>query len=253
LKTRVFSVLLVASLAFVVPVSGRFDDSGGAPGFVGTSAFFFRNFGEVHRNENDSIIILDGAYPQSPSSTSPSTIEFKGNVRQEAQVFLSTVVVWLGGISWLTPPAEQNVDLSGSITFHVWLESDDAEPSASGIGVGVLVLDSQGAAVGDPVYSYQYKFGNYLTPAPSQYTLSVSLSRSLAVGQRIAFSVGAGSTIEGWRVKVTFDSVTFDSRTEMPTTVYVVPEYADGAHDLVLALASLFVVVVSFQARGRKR
>ncbi len=117
--------------------------------------FYFRGFSELYRNENGSILVFDGAYPESPNSTDIRIVEFAGNMRQEAQVLLSKVTVWIGGISWLSQPLALDIQFSGSVAFHVWLESDDPDPSASGIGIGLTVIDDQGATVGEPEYSYQ--------------------------------------------------------------------------------------------------
>lgn len=250
IKAR-FVILALLSFYAMADTSYAFEDTGSLDPFGRT--LFFRQVSELYRNENDSVIVFDGAYLDSPNSTGLHVVEFEGHIMQEAQVLLSKISVWVGGVSWLTQPLVQDVQFSGSVVFHVWLESDDPDPSASGIGVGLAIISEQGVAVGEPEYSYQYKFGNYLTTEAREYILTVYFNRRVLASQRIALSLGAGSTVQGWRVKAYFDSLTFPARAEFPQVVYVIPELSHGLTDMIVAASVLLVTLIATRTGRRHR
>jgi hypothetical protein len=205
------------------------------------SVFYFHYKSETYRNQNESIIILEEANFITPTGPTPKTLEVAAAIRNATAIFGT---IWIGSIAWVTQPLTDATTIRGTLGFTVWLSSDDAAPSLSGMGAGVAVLNRQNQTVGKYVYTYSYAQGNILTPTPSEYSFNVELDRGVSAGQRLVFAVGVGSTTEGWRMKVLFDDSGHPSRVLLPSNITVVPEFqlnaamliAFGAMTLLLSL-----------------
>jgi hypothetical protein len=192
------------------------------PQSLSGSVFYFHYKSETYRNQNESIIILEEANFITPTSPTPKTLEVAAAIRNATTIFGT---IWIGSIAWVTQPLTDATTIRGTLGFTVWLSSDDAAPSFSGVGAGVAVLNQQNQTVGKYVYTYSYAQGKILTPTPSEYNFDVNLDREVAAGQRLVFAVGVGSTTEGWCMKVLFDDSEHPSRVSLPSSITVVPEF----------------------------
>jgi hypothetical protein len=189
---------------------------------VSGSVFYFHYKSETYRNQNESIIILEEANFTTPTRSTPKTLEVAAAIQNATTIFGT---IWIGSIAWVTQPLTDATTIRGTLGFTVWLSSDDAAPSFSGVGAGVAVLNQQNQTVGKYVYTYSYAQGKILTPTPSEYNFDVNLDREVAAGQRLVFAVGVGSTTEGWCMKVLFDDSEHPSRVSLPSSITVVPEF----------------------------
>jgi hypothetical protein len=209
---------------------------------VSGSVFYFHYKSEMYRSENASVVILEEANFTIPLGSTPKIFQASAAIRNVTSVFGS---VWIGSVAWVTQPLTEATTARGASTFTVWLSSDDATPSYSGVGAGVAVLNQQNQTVGKYVYTYSYTQGKILTSTPSEYSFNVELNQEISAGQRLVFAVGVGSTTEGWRMKILFDDSQHPSRVLLPSNVTVVPEFqlnaailiAFGATILLLSLA----------------
>ena len=209
---------------------------------VSGSVFYFHYKSEMYRNENASVVILEEANFTTPLGSTPKVFEVSAAIRNVTTALGS---VWIGSVAWVTQPLTDATTVRGASTFTVWLSSDDATPSFSGVGAGVAVLNQQNQTVGKYVYTYSYAKGKILTSTPSEYSFNVELNQEISAGQRLLFAVGVGSTIEGWRMKILFDDSQHPSRVLLPSNITVVPEFqlnagiltAFGATILLLSLA----------------
>ncbi len=209
---------------------------------VSGSVFYFHYKSETYRNENASVIVLDEANFTTPLGSTPRTFEVSAAIRNVTTIFGS---VWIGSVAWVTRPLFEATTVRGTSRFTVWLSSDDATPSFSGVGAGVAVLDQRNQTVGKYVYTYSYAYGKILTSTPSEYRFNVELNQEISAGQRLVFAVGVGSTTEGWHMKIFFDDSQHPSRVLLPSSITMVPEFrlnaailtAFGATILLLNLA----------------
>ena len=209
---------------------------------VSGSVFYFHYKSEMYRSENASVVILEEANFTIPLGSTPRIFEVSAAIRNVTSVFGS---VWIGSVAWVTQPLTEVTTVRGALAFTVWLSSDDATPSFSGVGAGVAVLNQQNQTVGKYVYTYSYARGKILTSTPSEYNFNVELNQEISAGQRLVFAVGVGSTTEGWRMKILFDDSQHPSRVLLPSNITVAPEFqlntailtALGATILLLSLA----------------
>lgn len=210
---------------------------------VSGSVFYFHNYQQIYRNENQSATLLDEADFAFPSETVPRSIEVSAGIRNATTVFGS---IWVGSVGWVTQPLSEAVSIRGMVAFAVWLSSDDVTPSLSGVGAGIAVLDQENRTVGNYVYAYSFAQGNILSSNPSQYNFNVEFDRDLSAGQRLVFAVGVGSTTEGWRMNVLFDDPQHPSRAQLPSDVSV-PEFP--ATMITLTVFTVLLIAVSLAPR----
>lgn len=196
---------------------------------VSGSVFYFHYKSEMYRSENASVVILEEANFTIPLGSTPRIFEVSAAIRN-VTVFGS---VWMGSVAWVTQPLTEATTVRGASTFTVWLSSDDATPSFSGVGAGIAVLNQQNQSVGKYVYTYSYARGKILTSTPSEYSFNVELNQEISVGQRLVFAVGVGSATEGWRMKILFDDSQHPSRVLLPSNITVVPEFQLDAPMLI--------------------
>jgi hypothetical protein len=197
---------------------------------VSGSVFYFHYKSEIYRNQNESIIILEEANFTTPTRSTPKTLEVAAAIQNATTIFGT---VWIGSVAWVTQPLTEATTIRGTLRFTVWLSSDDAPPSFSGVGAGVAVLSQQNQTAGKYVYTYSYAQGKILASTPTQYNFNVELNQEISVGQRLIFAVGVGSTTEGWRMKVFFDDSEHPSGVLLPSNITVVPEFQQDAAILI--------------------
>lgn len=233
--------LLLLIILFVItttrPVSAQTSQLSG-------TLFYLHYTSEVYHNQNSSVIILDEASLVAPSGSTPRILEVSAAIRNATTIFGS---VWVGSIAWVTQTITEATAIQGTAAFTVWLSSDDASPSYSGVGAGVAILNEENQTVGDYVYTYSYAHGAVLTSTPTPQCFEVELNREVSVGQRLIFAVGAGSTTQGWWVKVFFDDVQHPSHAELPSNVTVIPEF----HTIPPILAAFAAMVLSLSIMKR--
>jgi len=155
--------------------------------------FYFHLGSEIYRSENASATVIEEANTTAPTSSSGRALQVAAAI-QNATTIAGTI--WVGTVGWITEPLHDPAHIVGTASFTIWLSSDDAPPSFSGIGAGVAVLNQQNQTVGNYVYTFAYAHGKVLTSTPTLYTLNVDLDRNVSAGQRLVFAVGVGSTTE---------------------------------------------------------
>ena len=213
------------------------------------SVFYFHYHSQLYRNDNASITLLQMANLSVPFGVTPQVVEVASAIRNATTIFGP---IWVGTIGWISQPLAEPTTIHGSLSFQVWLSSNDPTPAFSGIGAGIAVLDQQNQTVGNYVYSYLYARGNILTAEAKEYALSVYLNKEIASGQRLVFAVGVGSTSQGWRTKAYFDAAQYPSQVQLPSRVFVVPEFTETTIVLV-AVAAIVVSIELAQRRIRSR
>jgi hypothetical protein len=206
---------------------------------VSGNVFYFHYKSETYRNENASIIILEEANFTTPISSTPTIFEVSAAIRNVTTIFGS---VWIGSVAWVTQPLTEATKVVGASTFTVWLSSDDATPSYSGVGAGVAVLNQQNQTVGKYVYAYSYSQGKILASTPTEYSFNVGLDQEISAGQRLIFAVGVGSTTEGWHMKIFFDDSQHPSRVLLPSNITTVPEFQPSAAILTFLGATILLL-----------
>jgi hypothetical protein len=220
---------------------------------VSGSVFYFHYKSETYRNENASIIILEEANLTTPISSTPIIFEVSAAIRNATTIFGS---VWVGSVAWVTQPLTEAAKVLGASTFTVWLSSDDAPSSFSGVGAGVTVLNQQNQTVGRYAYAYSYAQGKILTSTPTEYRFNVKLNQEISAGQRLVFAVGVGSTTEGWHMKIFFDDSQHPSRVLLPSNITVVPEFQPNSAILTFfgaTILSLSLAQRKPQSKNRPR
>ena len=233
--------LAVLIILFVNTATGI--ASAQAPSVSG-SVFYLHYKSEMYRSENASVIILEEANLTMPLGSTPEILEVSAAIRNATSIFGS---VWIGSVAWVSQPLTEATTVRGPLTFTVWLSSDDAAPSFSGVGAGITVLNQQNQTVGRYVYTYSYARGKILTSSPSEYSFNVELDREILAGQRLVFAVGVGSTTEGWRMKILFDDSQHPSRVLLPSNITVVPEFQFNS--AILTTFSTTILLMSLTKR----
>jgi hypothetical protein len=240
---RLSSLLLAALMILLVNTTTGIASAQAPP--VSGSVFYFHYKSETYRNENASIIILEEANFTTPISSTPTIFEVSAAIRNATTIFGT---IWIGSIAWVTQPLTEATKVIGAATFTVWLSSDDATPSFSGVGAGVTVLDQQNQTVGKYVYAYSYGQGKILTSTPTKYSFNVELSQEISAGQRLLFAVGVGSTTEGWRMKIFFDDSQHPSRVLLPSNITTVPEFQPSS-----AILTFFGAAILFLSLAQRK
>lgn len=207
------------------------------------NVFYFHYKSTLYQNDNASITLLEEANLSQPVELTPHVLDVASAIRNATTPFGT---IWVGTISWISERLAEPAVINGSVTFKVWLSSNDMTPTFSGIGAGVAVLDQQNQTVGNYVYTYSYAHGNIMTVSPKEYDFSVDLDREIAAGQRLVFAVGVGSTTSEWQMKVYFDAVQYPSQAQLPLRVIVIPEFTQAS----VILAAATIMIVSLQKRN---
>ena len=215
------------------------------------SMFYFHYESQLYRSDNASITLLEVANLSAPVAATPQVVEVASAIRNVTTIFGT---VWVGTIAWISPPLAEPTTIHGSVNFQVWLSSNDATPTFSGVGAGITVLDQQNRTVGNYTYSYSYARGSILTARAKEYVLSVNLDKEIASGQRLVFAVGVGSTSLGWRMRVYFDAAQYPSQVQLPSSILVVPEFTQSHTPIILtAGAAITVSLALLQTHLRSR
>lgn len=205
--------------------------------------FYFHLNSEVYHSQNDSAIVINEANLAPPTNSSGRVLQVAAAIPNATTIFGT---IWIGTVAWISEPLNDSALILGTVSFTVWLSSDEAPPSFSGIGAGVAILNQQNQTVGNYVYTFTYAHGNVLTSTPTAYTFNIDLDRNVSAGQRLVFAVGVGSTTEGWHMNVSFDGVQYQSRVQLPVNITVVPEFVPGA-----TLLTMLIAIVLFTVQRR--
>lgn len=233
--------LLTISVTMMGTMPAQTADSG--------SMFYFHYKSQLYRSDNASVTLLEVANLSAPVGVTPQVVEVASAIRNVTTIFGT---VWVGTIGWITRPLAEPTSIHGSVSFQVWLSSNDAAPAFSGVGAGIVVLDQQNRTVGNYTYSYSYARGSILTAEAKEYVLSVDLDKEIASGQRLVFAVGVGSTSLGWRMKVYFDGAQYPSQVQLPSRILVVPEFTQTPV-ILAAVAAIAVSLALLQRHLRSR
>lgn len=234
-------VILLAS-ATVQGVAGQAFPQAG-------SVFYFHYRTQLYRNENGSVTVLEEANLSLPLGSVPQVVEVAAAIQNVTIIFFGTA--WIGTVAWVTQPITESTTIRGPIDFTVWLSSDDAAPSFSGIGAGVAVLDQENHLVGSYLYSYSYARGSVLTSTPTPHEFTVNFDRQVTSGQKLVFAVGVGSTSPAWRMKVYFDDQQYASRAQLPSDITVIPEFTQIPAVVLFAVTVFFLSLIKRWERGR--
>jgi hypothetical protein len=210
------------------------------------NVFYFHNVAQLYRNQNASITLLEEANPTPPTEVTPQVVEVASAIRNATSIFGD---LWVGTVAWITEPLFQATSIEGSVVFSVWLSAEDnSNPTFSGVGAGIALLNQQNETVGEYAYTYSYAQGSILPSAPREYDFTVDWNRHIGLGQRVVLVVGVGSTTEGWRVNVNYDAAQYPSRAQLPAVLFVVPEFTQP----IFLLAVVYVIITAFRPALRK-
>lgn len=240
LLMTLLSVLSVAASSQLVQVTLAGDPAGE----VSLSKMNFHMHSLVYGNSNSSIFIYSDADANPPTYATPVTSLISCKVRQSGQIWFGQTYVWLGGVSWVTQPLTEDLRIQGNVSVTVWMSTPDQRPLASGYAFGLSEADGMGNPVGEEFYQYYYGEGSVLGLSPTPIRLSFNVNQNFTKGNILSFFVIAGSTSEGWRYQVYFDSPNMNSFAELPILSAPVPEFsqAGAAISMTLALFSLLAM-----------
>ena len=240
--------LLIILPVVAYPESVQIASAGNSPAEIGLSKMNFHMYSLVYSNSNSSIFIYNGADSNPPTYATPVTSVVSCKVRQSAQIWFGQTDVWLGGISWITQPLTEDMTIQGKVTVTVWMSTLDQETAASGYAFGLSEADGLGNPIGDPFYQYYYNYGSVLGSLPTAFNLSFNVTRTFTKGNIVSFFVVVGSTTEGWRYQVYFDSASTNSFADVPILSVPVPEFSQAGAAMTMAL-----VVLSCYAVARRK
>ncbi len=212
----------------------------GEPGSeISLSILNFHMYSVVYSNSNSSIFVYNGVDTNPPTYATALTTVVSCRVRQSARIWFGEIDVWLGAVSWITQPLAEDMTIRGNVSITVWLSTPQRETVASGYAFGLSEVDSMGNPLGEPLYDYYYSYGNVLGSSPTPLKLAFNVDRTFMKGNIIGFFVIVGSTTEGWRYQVYFDSPSMNSFAEMPTLSVPVPEFSQMGLVATMGLAAL--------------
>jgi len=223
-RTRL--VLIVAILyvaAYAACLEPTYADT--SPSQDAAMTMNFHMYSKVYVSSNSSILVYNGADTGPPTYSTPATGQVFCRVRQGAQIWFADVDAWLGGVSWITQPLAEDMQIQGDVHMTVWMASPDQQPFASGYAFGLSEVDPMGNLIGEPMYQYYYSTGNVLSSSAQPVTLSFTVDRTFTKGNIIGFLVIVGSTTEGWQFQVFFDSTDMNSFASLPVLAAPIPEY----------------------------
>lgn len=122
-------------------------------------------------------------------------------------------------VAWLTAPFQSTVKFEGDVIMHVWMSSNDELPFWEGSQYFMGVADYSSDSKLDVIATY-FSSGvpqNVFTPSAKEYTGSMRINQhDFQSGSRLMFFAGAGSTKQGWKFTVYFDSQNWNSRADVP-------------------------------------
>jgi len=244
------TLLLAVLLALIVAVPVAHAQDSGSETVL--SKMSFHMYSLVYSSSNSSIFVYNGADTNPPTYSSPPTVAVSCSVRQSAQVWFSEIDAWLGGVSWITQPLAEDMTIRGSVSMTVWMSTPDPAPAASGYVFGISEVDSMGTPVGEPIYQYYYGYGNVFSGSATPFTLVFSADQTYTKGNIIGFFVIVGSTTQGWRYQVYFDSPSANSSAELPVLTVPVPEFSQIGIAIVFTL-TVFSSYVMARRRNSRR
>lgn len=241
-KVRTLSTFYVLFLITTIPLPVSAQLSTG-------NLFYFHYNSLLYRNTNSSVIVISEANLTPPNSTVSEFIDVAANIRNATTPFGT---VWVGSVSWISPPLSQSQTLQGVVTITAWISSNDSQPSLSGIGGGIVILDNQNNIVGQPLYSYLYGQAGRLTGQANSYQFTLNINRNVEAGQRIVFAVGLGANVPGWRMRIYFDSLSYPTRAQLPETVVAVSEPSVPVTTTIALVGTLAAISQAYK-KSRKR
>lgn len=153
-------------------------------------------------------------------------------------------------VAWFAKAFTSKVKLDGDVMMHVWMSSSDGlwpwEGSLYFMGVGDYSPASSTVEILGTYVSSGVS-GNILASSPQEYFTMMRINQhDFETGNRLMFFAGAGSTKQGWKFTIYFDSATWNSRVEIPADpTLTVPEF--GKASIVLVLST-----IAFQCFRRK-
>ncbi len=164
--------------------------------------------------------------------------------------------VFFAYAAWLTPPLVgiEEARIDGKVMISAWMSSLDPLASSDGSGYFFAIAEVNPRKLEGAIflwYDYKAGFGDLLGNAPRLFSTE-DFGRTFEIshhvfetGSSLAFFVGAGSTLEGWRFSVHFDSPDRASSALVPLTEQNIDEYPGFS----LTLIALTIWTASYLLR----
>lgn len=184
---------------------------------------FFHAYSEVLRNQ--SFVIYDGADSEGPRNV-PVKATFETRTFLERRcVALVCKDLWKGGVGWVLRPAlRSDVNIDASISIRVWVSSSDqitGVADGSGYLIGTAEIDSSSRIITAWSSDLEQKIGGNIFPdSPSAFEKTIKISsHKFDKNNKLLFFLVAGSTKQGWKVNVHFDSQAWPSGAAIPSDI----------------------------------
>jgi hypothetical protein len=221
----------------------------------------FHMYSVVYRS-SDSIQVYNGADSNPPVQASPliATVSCSSSItdlRQflplEYEALLMGSQAWTGIVVWVTQPLASDMTIRGTVNMTVWMNAPQPEVSKSAYALGMAEANAGALKLmGEPVYGYRASNESILGPSPQPYQVALSVDRTLAKGNIIAFVVAVAATTQGWRYQVYFDSQSMNSHVTLPIMA-AVPIDEFGQVPAVVAMCVVIpLLILSRQTRKRE-
>jgi Flp pilus assembly protein TadG len=179
-----------------------------------TERITFHNYSLFYKTENNSIYVYDGADTNGPQRTTAFQTTVDSQISGKVTLFGIEWTYWNGMIIWAYNLTEE-VHVKGAVEITVYMSSSDSLSgllSGGGYGMGLADVDENGNEIQRFVTEGPQSMGsNPLTSTPQAYTLSVEVDYVFAKDHAIIFFVGAGTTKQGYKFNVYFDSEDYNS------------------------------------------
>jgi hypothetical protein len=179
----------------------------------------FHNYSLIQKADNGSFFAYDGADTNGPRLTTAFQTTINSQIEGQVTVLGIQWTYWSGMIIW-GYSLENNVHVQGNVQITVYMSSSDTISgllSGGGYGMGLSDIDQNGNEIQRFTAEGPQSMGaNPFTSTPQAYTLSVQVDYLFAKGHTIAFFTGAGTTKQGYKFTVYFDSPDRNSGATLP-------------------------------------
>ena len=174
----------------------------------GTVLLWFRPEGPMWFNESYSLWPANTTEPTGNGTT--WTFTCTGGPYQ-----YGIYTFYTGGVAWVTEPLAGDLNVSGTVEVHVWLNSTQELGPWDVLAYGAVLADVD--EEGDVTeYWYSYASGE-LPDNPGEYVFELDVGQHVfEAGHVISVGIGVACTEYGYPVSVSFGGANFPARAELP-------------------------------------
>lgn len=168
----------------------------------------------IHKAENNSIFVYDGADACGPKLTNGFQTTLDSQIKGKRGIW----DYWAATIMWIVE-LQKDVHVLGKVEIKAYMNStvEFGIFDGGGYGMGLVDLDENGDVIKEFIAEGPPSIGkNPFTETPEVYALNIEVDYVFKKGHTIGFFVGVGATIQGFTVNVYFDSPDKNSGVILP-------------------------------------